>query len=150
MLYVGIDLGTSSVKLILCDEEGTIINTVTEEYPLNFPKEGWAEQNPSDWYGKTVLGLRALIGNRGAELRGLSFGGQMHGLVMLDENDEALLPAILWNDGRSAEECDRLNNVIGREKLSEWTGNIAFPGFTAPKILWVKKHEPEIFARCKK
>ncbi len=150
MLYVGIDLGTSSVKLILCDEKGTIINTVTKEYPLSFPKEGWAEQNPSDWYEQTVLGLRELVGVRGAELRGLSFGGQMHGLVMLDENDEPLRPAILWNDGRSAEECAYLNNAIGREKLSEWTGNIAFPGFTAPKILWVKKHEPEIFARCKK
>ena len=150
MLYAGIDLGTSSVKLILCDEKGTIINTVTKDYRLSLPCEGWAEQAPSDWYDQTVLGLRELVADRGAELRGLSFGGQMHGLVMLDENDEVLRPAILWNDGRSAEECGILNDAIGREKLSEWTGNIAFPGFTAPKILWVKKHEPEIFARCKR
>lgn len=150
MLYAGIDLGTSSVKLLLCDEKGNIIKTVTKEYPLSLPRKGWAEQDPTDWYDQTVLGLEELVEGRGSELRGLSFGGQMHGLVMLDKNDEVLRPAILWNDGRSAEECDYLNNTIGREKLSEWTGNIAFPGFTAPKILWVKKHESEIFTRCKR
>ena len=150
MLYAGIDLGTSSVKLLLCDEKGEIINAVTREYPLSFPQEGWSEQSPEDWYDQTVKGLKELIGGRSSELRGISFGGQMHGLVMLDENDNVLRPAILWNDGRSAEECSYLNNDIGRDKLTEWTGNIAFPGFTAPKILWVKKHEPEIFARCQK
>lgn len=148
MLYAGVDLGTSSVKLILCDEKGNIVNTVTKEYPLSIPKEGWSEQDPEDWYESTVEGLRELVGSRGAELRALSFGGQMHGLVMLDGEDRVLRPAILWNDGRSAEECDYLNTSIGRERLTEWTGNIAFPGFTAPKILWVKKHEPELFARC--
>ncbi len=150
MLYAGIDLGTSSVKLLLCDEKGKIINTVVRDYPLDFPREGWAEQDPSRWYDETVAGLRLLTDGYGARLRGLSFGGQMHGLVMLDENDKILRPAILWNDGRSAEESDYLNNVIGGDRLSEWTGNISFPGFTAPKILWVKKHEPEVFARCKK
>ncbi len=150
MLYAGIDLGTSSVKLLLCDEKGVVINTVTKEYPLSLPREGWAEQDPADWYGKTVEGLIELVAGRGGELRGLSFGGQMHGLVMLDENGETLRPAILWNDGRSTEECDWLNNSVGREKLAEWTGNIAFTGFTAPKILWVKKHESELFARCKR
>ncbi|MCH5186998.1 MAG: xylulokinase [Oscillospiraceae bacterium] len=150
MLYAGIDLGTSSVKLLLCDEKGNIEKSVTKEYPLSFPSEGWAEQNPEDWYEKTFEGLKELVDGRGAELRGLSFGGQMHGLIMLDENDNVLRPAILWNDGRSAEECSYLNNDIGRERLTELTGNIAFPGFTAPKILWVKKHEPEIFARCRK
>lgn len=150
MLYAGIDLGTSSVKLILCNEKGKIVNSVTREYLLDFPHEGWAEQSPDDWYNKTVDGLRELVGGRGAELGGLSFSGQMHGLVMLDENDEVLRPTILWNDSRSTEECTYLNNLIGRENISKWTGNIAFPGFTAPKILWVKKHEPDIFARCKR
>ncbi len=150
MLYAGIDLGTSSVKLILCDEKGTVLNSVTRDYPLSFPKDGWAEQNPSDWYEQTVLGLEELADGYGSRLGGLSFGGQMHGLVMLDENDRVLRPAILWNDGRSAEECDYLNNTVGRDRLSQWTGNIAFPGFTAPKILWVKRHEPQIFAKCRK
>ncbi len=150
MLYIGTDLGTSSVKLLLCDEKGTVINSVTKEYPLSFPREGWAEQEPSHWYEKTVEGLAELVRGRGAEIRGISFGGQMHGLVMLDENDRVLRPAILWNDGRSSEECDFLNNGVGTDKLTRWTGNIAFPGFTAPKLLWVKKHEPELFARCRK
>lgn len=150
MLYAGIDLGTSSVKLILCDELGNVINSVTKEYDIIFPRDGWAEQEPDKWYEKTVEALCALVGNRGAELKGISFGGQMHGLVMLDEHDEVIRPAILWNDNRSVAECDYLNCVIGKEKLTCLTANIAFPGFTAPKILWVKNNEPENFDRCKK
>ncbi len=151
MLYIGIDLGTSAVKLLLMDSQGNICNIVSREYPLYFPHPGWSEQNPKDWYEQTMEGIRELL--KGADknqVAGISFGGQMHGLVLLDEQDQVIRPAILWNDGRTTEECDYLNNVIGKEKLSEYTANISFTGFTAPKILWVKKNEPENFARIKK
>ena len=151
MLYIGIDLGTSAVKLLLMDGEGKIKNIVSKEYPLYFPHPGWSEQKPEDWYEQTMLGIEELLeGADKSQVAGISFGGQMHGLVILDENDEVIRPAILWNDGRTTEECDYLNNVIGKEKLSEYTANISFTGFTAPKILWVKNKEPENFARIKK
>ncbi len=151
MLYIGIDLGTSAVKLLLMDSEGKIKNIVSREYPLYFPKPGWSEQNPADWWEQTVLGIKELIGDTDAnQVAGISFGGQMHGLVTLDEDDKVIRPAILWNDGRTFEECEYLNNVVGRQKLSEYTANIAFTGFTAPKLLWMRAHEPENFARIKK
>ena len=151
MLYAGIDLGTSSVKLLLMDKEGTIINTVTEEYPIYFPKTGWAEQNPEDWYRSVMNGMKRLLeGADRRELAGISFGGQMHGLVVLDENNNVIRPCILWNDGRTQEECDYLNQQIGKKIISSYTANIAFAGFTAPKILWMKKNEPENFKRIKK
>lgn len=151
MLYIGIDLGTSAVKLLLMDADGTVKNIASREYPLYFPKPGWSEQDPGDWYQETMSGLKELLqGFDTKEVAGISFGGQMHGLVILDENDEVIRPAILWNDGRTTEECDYLNRVIGKDKLSEYTANISFTGFTAPKILWVKKHEPEHFARIRK
>ena len=151
MLYIGIDLGTSAVKLLLMDSEGNIRNIVSREYPLYFPHPGWSEQKPEDWYEQTVEGIRELLKDADkSKVAGISFGGQMHGLVILDEKDQVIRPAILWNDGRTTEECDYLNNVIGKEKLSEYTANISFTGFTAPKILWVKKNEPENFARIRK
>ena len=151
MLYIGVDLGTSAVKLLLMDSEGKIVNIVSREYPLYFPHPGWSEQNPADWYSNTMEGIKELIaGVDKSQIAGISFGGQMHGLVILDENDEVIRPAILWNDGRTVEECDYLNNVIGKETLSKYTANISFTGFTAPKILWVKNKEPENFARIKK
>ena len=151
MLYIGIDLGTSAVKLLLMDSQGNICNIVSREYPLYFPHPGWSEQNPQDWYEQTMEGIRELLKDADKnQVAGISFGGQMHGLVILDEKDQVIRPAILWNDGRSTEECDYLNNVIGKDKLSEYTANISFTGFTAPKILWVKKNEPENFARIKK
>lgn len=151
MLYIGVDLGTSAVKLLLMDEGGRILNIVSEEYPLYFPNPGWSEQSPADWYEKTIAGIDKLLdGADRSKVAGISFGGQMHGLVILDENDEVIRPAILWNDGRTGEECDYLNNVIGRDKLTQYTANIAFTGFTAPKLLWVKKHEPENFAKIRK
>lgn len=151
MLYIGIDLGTSAVKLLLMDEMGRIQKIVSREYPLYFPNPGWSEQNPADWYRETMAGLKELIADADKErIAGISFGGQMHGLVLLDEKDEVIRPALLWNDGRTFEECDYLNNVIGKDKLSEYTANISFTGFTAPKILWVKNKEPENFARIVK
>ena len=151
MLYVGIDLGTSAVKLLLMDEKGQIKNIVSKEYPLYFPNPGWSEQKPEDWYTGVMEGLKELMADCDkSQVAGISFGGQMHGLVILDENDNVIRPALLWNDGRTFEETDYLNNVIGKEKLSEYTANIAFTGFTAPKILWVKNKEPENFKKIKK
>ena len=151
MLYIGVDLGTSSVKLILMDEKGQIKKAVTKEYPLYFPQPGWSEQNPEDWWKQSVDGLKELLeGQDKSAVAGISFGGQMHGLVILDENDQVIRPAILWNDGRTQKQVDYLNNEIGKETLSKYTANIAFAGFTAPKILWVKENEPENFKRIKK
>ncbi len=151
MYYIGIDLGTSAVKLLLMDEKGGIKATVSESYDVSYPKEGWSEQNPYDWYTAVTTGLKALTKDiERSDIAGISFGGQMHGLVILDENDNVIRPAILWNDGRTAEESDYLNNVIGTEKLVKYTGNISFAGFTAPKILWLKKNEPENFEKIRK
>lgn len=151
MYYIGIDLGTSAVKLLLMDGNGKICNIVSKEYPIYFPQPGWSEQNPEDWYAQTMIGLKELIKDvEKSQVAGISFSGQMHGLVILDENDEVIRPALLWNDGRTKEECDYLNEVIGKETLSKYTANISFTGFTAPKILWVKNKEPENFAKIKK
>ncbi|MGN1166126.1 MAG: xylulokinase [Lachnospiraceae bacterium] len=151
MLYIGVDLGTSAVKLLLMDAEGKIKNIVSREYPLYFPHPGWSEQSPEDWFAQTMEGIRELTAEVDkSEVAGISFGGQMHGLVTLDENDCIIRPAILWNDGRTGKETDYLNQVIGKDKLSEYTANIAFAGFTAPKILWMKNNEPENFARISK
>ena len=151
MLYIGIDLGTSAVKLLLMDGEGKIQKIVSKEYPLYFPNPGWSEQKPEDWFTQTMAGIKELIAEADkSQIAGISFGGQMHGLVILDKDDNVIRPALLWNDGRTFEECDYLNNVIGKEKLSEYTANISFTGFTAPKILWVKNKEPENFAKIAK
>ena len=133
------------------DEEGQIKSIVTREYPLYFPKPGWSEQNPEDWYSALVDGIKELTKDCNKdEIDGISFSGQMHGMVILDENDKVIRPAILWNDGRTQAECDYLNNEIGREKISSYTANMALTGFTAPKLLWVRKHEPDNFAKIKK
>lgn len=151
MLYIGVDLGTSAVKLLLMDSAGKIHKIVSREYPLYFPHPGWSEQKPEDWYRETIDGMKELLKDADrSQVAGIGFGGQMHGLVILDEKDEVIRPAILWNDGRTTKECDYLNEVIGKETLSRYTANISFTGFTAPKILWVKNNEPENFARIKK
>ena len=151
MLYIGIDLGTSAVKLLLTRGYGEILKIVTKEYPLFFPKPGWAEQNPEDWFVKTMEGILELIEDCDrSQVAGISFGGQMHGLVALDEKDVVIRPAILWNDGRTIKETAFLNEEIGKDKLSGYTANIAFAGFTAPKLLWMKEHEPEKSARIHK
>ncbi len=151
MLYIGIDLGTSAVKLLLMDASGTIHKVVSREYPLEFPKPGWSQQNPEDWKTAVLDGLLELTADCDkTQIAGIGCGGQMHGLVILDERDEVIRPAILWNDGRTAKQVNYLNNEIGKDKISAYTGNIAFAGFTAPKILWVKENEPENFARISK
>ena len=151
MYYIGIDLGTSAVKLLLMDSNGEIKNIVSKEYPLYFPHPGWSEQNPVDWWKQAMAGLKELLAEFDkTKVAGISFGGQMHGLVTLDENDHVIRPAILWNDGRTGAETEYLNIVIGKEKLSEYTANIAFAGFTAPKILWMQKQEPELWKKTAK
>lgn len=151
MNYIGIDLGTSAVKLLLMQEDGKILKIVNREYPISFPKPGWSQQNPQDWYKETIAGLEELLQSCDkSQVAGISFGGQMHGLVALDEQDEVIRPAILWNDGRTAEESEYLNREVGKDKLSKYTANISFAGFTAPKVLWLKKHEPENYARIHK
>ncbi len=151
MLYIGIDLGTSSVKLILMSEKGEIVRSAVRDYPLSFPHPGWSEQNPEDWKNAVLDGMRELTAGIDSSLiRGIGTGGQMHGLVVLDGNDEVIRPAILWNDGRTEEETEYLNSQIGKDRLSSYTANIAFAGFTAPKLLWMKKHEKENFDRIRK
>ena len=151
MLFIGVDLGTSAVKLLLMDENGKRHNIVSRDYPLSFPKPGWAEQNPYGWYSQSMEGIKELIKDCDkSEIAGISFGGQMHGLVVLDKDDNVIRPAILWNDGRSVKETDYLNKTVGKEKLSQYTANIAFAGFTAPKILWLKENEPENFTKINK
>ena len=150
MLYIGVDLGTSAVKLLMMDENGNIQKIVSKEYPLYFPYPGWSEQNPQDWFAQSMEGIKELTSECDkSQVAGISFGGQMHGLVVLDKDDQVIRPAILWNDGRTAKETDYLNQVIGKDKLSEYTANIAFAGFTAPKILWMKENEPENYNRCR-
>ena len=150
-LYIGIDLGTSAVKLLLMDEAGQVKNVVSREYPLEFPQPGWSQQNPEDWRKAVLEGIPDLLtGFDPKAVAGIGCGGQMHGLVVLDRDDQVIRPAILWNDGRTARQVDYLNNVIGKERLSAWTANIAFAGFTAPKILWMRENEPENFARIAK
>ena len=149
--YIGIDLGTSGLKMLLVSADGSILAENTQTYSVSYPHPGWSEQNPEDWFAAALRGLKALLAEQNTlAVRGISFGGQMHGLVALDENDNVIRPAILWNDGRTEEETKYLNEVVGKDKLSAWTGNIAFAGFTAPKLLWLKKHEPENFARIAK
>ncbi len=151
MNYIGIDLGTSNLKLLLVNAEGEILNSVSEEYPIYYPRPGWSEQEPADWWDACVKGIRRLLsGFDSASIAGIGVGGQMHGLVALDAQDEVIRPAILWNDGRTAEETEWLNTEIGKGELSRLTANIAFAGFTAPKLLWMRKNEPEKFTRIRR
>ena len=151
MLYIGIDLGTSACKLLLVDEQGEVLNTVTKEYPLSFPQPGWSEQEPAHWWNACLTGIPELLaGFDAAQVRAMGAGGQMHGLVALSKDDQVIRPAILWNDGRTAKQVDHLNEVVGRQTLSARTANIAFAGFTAPKLLWMREEEPEKFAAIEK
>jgi xylulokinase len=147
-LYIGGDVGTSALKLILLDEKGSVVRSVNEEYPLSFPQPGWSEQNPDDWWKAFIKGVTDLVRPDERRLiKGIALDGQMHGLVALDKNGKVIRPAILWNDGRTEKEVLYLNEQIGKESLLANTGNIAYAGFTAPKLLWMKKHEPELFAQ---
>jgi xylulokinase len=141
---VGIDVGTSAVKALAVSETGAVVASVEEEYPLHTPRPGWAEQDPEDWWRATE---RALARLGAGEVAGIGLSGQMHGLVALDDGDRVIRPAILWNDGRTAAECEEIEARVGFERLVELTGNRALTGFTAPKLLWLRRHEPESYAR---
>ena len=149
-MYVGIDLGTSAVKLLLVTGDGAIVRTVSKTYDSLFPHPSWSEQDPNDWLNATVAGLRDLVLGHEADVQAMSFSGQMHGLVLLDGNDAVLRNAILWNDQRTKDQVDDLNEGIGMATLQELTGNIALTGLTAPKLLWVREREPALFARIRK
>lgn len=149
-MYIGIDLGTSGVKLLLIRKSGEIVRSVSRSYDLIIPKSSWSEQEPNAWFEETLDGLKSLVKGYEKDLKAISFSGQMHGLVILDENDRVLRPAILWNDQRTTNEVDYLNKEIGIQNLIKYTGNIALTGLTAPKILWVKNHEPEVFNKISK
>lgn len=148
---IGIDLGTSGTKTVLFDRLGQVIAAKTVEYPMYQEKNGWAEQDPADWWNASVSTLKSVISESGvdpADIKGLGISGQMHGLVMLDEKGEVLRRSIIWCDQRTGEECRELTEKVGKERLIEITANPAMTGFTASKILWVRNHEPEIFRRC--
>ena len=144
-MYIGIDLGTSGVKIVLVTKTGEIIKTVSKSYELIIPQPSWSEQDPNVWYSQTMEGLKELVVGYEDDIQGISFSGQMHGLVILDENDFVLRNAILWNDQRTIKEVEYLNTVVGINTLLIYTGNIALTGLTAPKLLWVKNNELEIF-----
>lgn len=149
---IGVDLGTSGTKTALFDERGRRIASRTVEYPLSQPKNGWAEQEPEHWWKAACETIRAVIAESGVDagaIKGVGLSGQMHGLVMLDAAGQVLRPAILWCDGRTGEECREITERVGRQRLIDITANPALTGFTAGKILWVRKHEPENYERCR-
>lgn len=152
MKYViGIDLGTSSIKTLLLDATGRTIASAMQEYPMAQPHNGWAEQDPADWWKATIATLREVTSAmpHKNDIVGLGISGQMHGLVMLDKDGEVLRPSIIWCDQRTQAECEDITRAVGAERLIEITANPALPGFTASKILWVKKHEPHLYERCR-
>lgn len=149
---LGVDLGTSGTKTVLFDKQGRAIASASREYPLDQPRNGWAEQDPECWWQAARETIRQVIGESGvapAQIRGLGISGQMHGLVLLNENGQVLRKAILWCDGRTQQECDEITRIVGRERLIRITANPALTGFTAGKILWVRRHEPEIWKQVR-
>ena len=149
---IGIDLGTSGTKTVLFDAEGTPLAAATVEYPMYQPQNGWAEQDPADWWDAVQKTIKSVLQKSGAdakEIAGVGISGQMHGLVMLDEAGRVLRRSIIWCDGRTGRECAQITETIGGDRLIAITANPALPGFTAGKILWVRRNEPEIYAQCK-
>ncbi|MEA4929811.1 MAG: xylulokinase [Candidatus Limiplasma sp.] len=147
-----IDLGTSGTKTVLFSQDGKVVASATVEYPMSQPQNGWAEQAPEDWWNAAVITLNRVVKESGVDpeaIAGLGISGQMHGLVMLDEQGEVLRPSIIWCDQRTGVECAEITELIGAKRLIEITANPALTGFTAGKIRWVQKHEPEIYARCR-
>ncbi|MBZ0256870.1 xylulokinase, partial [bacterium] len=153
MAYViGLDVGTSGTKTVLFDENGKAVADATEEYPLHTPNPGWTEQDPADWRQAAVNTLKAVLGQSGVDagdIKGIGLSGQMHGSVFLDDKNEVVRNAILWNDGRTADECAEITQAIGEKRLLELCSNPALTGFTAPKAVWLKNKEPENFKKTK-
>jgi len=149
-LYAGLDVGTTGAKALLVDERGTLLASATEEYPTHTPRPLWSEQDPEDWWTAAVRAFGRLFhecGRKPEEVKGVGLTGQMHGLVLLDRRGGVLRPCIMWNDQRTAPQCEELTSKLGFDRLLELTGNPALPGFTAPKILWVRQNEPHVFER---
>ncbi|MEJ2212023.1 MAG: FGGY family carbohydrate kinase, partial [Anaerolineae bacterium] len=149
---LGIDTSTTATKALLMQADGEVVAVASSEYGYETPRPLWSEQDPGLWWQATVASVRQVLARAGvdpAAIEGVGLTGQMHGLVLLDGEGDVLRPAILWNDQRTAEECDQIRARVGQERLIQITGNDALTGFTAPKILWVKNHEPEIFARVR-
>jgi xylulokinase len=149
---LGIDLGTSGTKTVLFGQDGTVVCSATVEYPMSQPQNGWAEQNPADWYNAAVSTIRTVLARSGVDPKNvvsLGISGQMHGLVMLDENNQVIRPSIIWCDQRTAKECEEITEKVGYDTLIRITANPALPGFTLSKLIWVRNHEPENYARCR-
>jgi xylulokinase len=150
--FLGIDTSTTSSKALLIDEKGAVIAVESSAHTLQTPKPLWSEQDPQEWWQAVSASIKSVLekaGINGESVAAVGLTGQMHGLVLLDESGNVLRPAILWNDQRTQSQCDEIHQIIGREKFIQISGNIALTGFTAPKILWVKENEPNVFAKAK-
>lgn len=149
---IGLDVGTSGTKTVLFDETGKALDSVTEEYPLHTPNPGWTEQDPADWWNAAKNTLKAVVAQSGvnaSEIKGIGLSGQMHGSVFMDEGRNVVRPAILWNDGRTANECEEITQALGEARLLQLASNPALTGFTAPKAVWLKNREPENFKKTR-
>ncbi len=147
---LGIDVGTSGSKVVLTGDEGAVKAVAMFEYPMYTPRPSWVEQHPEDWWRSTVKGIKKVVSEtriNTERIAGIGLTGQMHGLVMMNGSGEVLRPCIMWNDQRSGRECREITEKVGERKALEYTGNPVLPGFTAPKIMWVKKNEPEVFGK---
>ncbi len=148
---IGVDLGTSGTKTVIFDSNGTPLASKTIEYPLYQPKNGWAEQDPADWWHAACASMKEVVQKSGvkpSDIKGIGISGQMHGLVMLDKSGEVLRKSIIWCDQRTAKECEEITQKVGAERLIAITANPALTGFTASKIMWVKNNEPEVYEKC--
>lgn len=151
--FIGIDIGTTGAKAVLMDVNGNVVTTATNEYPMLTPQPLWAEQNPEDWWSATCKSINGVINKaniNSSEIKGIGLTGQMHGLVTIDSNGKVLYPCIMWNDQRTGEECKDIEEKIGFNELLSITGNQVLPGFTAPKILWLRKNKPDVYTKIKK
>ncbi|MGZ9165450.1 MAG: xylulokinase, partial [Anaerolineales bacterium] len=150
--FLGIDTSTTSSKALLIDEDGKVVGVASSPHTLQTPKPLWSEQDPREWWGAVAASIKQVLTETGVEaeqVAAVGLTGQMHGLVLLDEAGEVLRPAILWNDQRTQAECDEIHARIGRERFIQISGNVALTGFTAPKILWVQKNEPQVYAKAR-
>src|SRR5512139_2677746 len=151
-LFLGIDVSTTGAKALLVDPAGKVVATASTPLTLQTPKPLWSEQDPHEWWKGTSASVRRALadaGATGADVAAVGLTGQMHGLVLLDAQRNVLRPAILWNDQRTGAECAEIERRVGRAELIREVGNVALTGFTAPKILWVRNHEPEVYAKAK-
>src|SRR5689334_22994317 len=151
--FLGLDIGTSGTKALLIDEKGSVRASATAAHPLSTPEPGWAEQKPQDWWKSTIRAVKELLRAskvKASRVAGIGISGQMHSSVFLDKSSKVIRPALLWCDGRTSEECQRITARIGERQLREWVQNPALEGFTLPKVLWLEKHEPAAFARLVK